>query len=142
MNASEASIAYESYEKFVFCAKKLLFQPYFLNCKMKKSFLSNLNPFCYVVIYLVKSLKLEKSGLKIHYHFLQFTKKAEKAILWSRICSFGKFVIFAGKLLSFKMLHLANPKHVGTPCTLYGNFLTKEKTGRKQSSTSLLCSPP
>ena len=59
---------------------------------------------------------LEKSCLKIPFVFLQFTKKAQKAILWSRIHVFVTFVIFAGKLLSFRILHLACPKHVRTPC--------------------------
>ena len=49
--------------------------------------------------------------LKIPFSFLQFTKKAQKAILWSRIHFFVKFVIFAGKLLSFRALHFADPKH-------------------------------
>ena len=60
---------------------------------------------------------MEKSCLKIPFVFLQFTKKAQKAILWSRIHVFVKFVIFAGKLLSFRILYLACPKHVGTSCT-------------------------
>ena len=47
---------------------------------------------------------------------MQFTKKAQKAILWSRIHLFVTFVIFAGKLLSFRILHLTNPKLVGIPC--------------------------
>ena len=61
--------------------------------------------------------------LKKAFSFLQFTKKAQKAILWSRIHFFVKFVIFAGKLLSFRILHLACPKHVGTPCIMDGNYL-------------------
>ena len=35
--------------------------------------------------YLINCFKLEKSCLKIHFHFLQFSKKAEKAIFWSKI---------------------------------------------------------
>ena len=54
---------------------------------------------------------------------MQFTKKAEKAILWSRIRFIGKFVIFAYKLLSFRILHLAYPKLVGTPCRPYSSTL-------------------
>ena len=39
----------------------------------------------FVVICLINCLKLEKSCLKVHFHFLQFSKKAEKAIFWSEI---------------------------------------------------------
>ena len=56
---------------------------------------------------------MEKSCRKIPVWFLQFTKKAEKAIFWSRIHFFRKFVTFIGKLLSFRIPHLA--KLVGTP---------------------------
>ena len=59
---------------------------------------------------------MEQSCWKIPFSILQFTKKAQKAILWSRLHFFIKFVIFAGKLLSFWILYLACPKHVGTPC--------------------------
>ena len=92
---------------------KIAFSVFFVNCKIKMELFLQLS---YVVIHLANCLKLEKSCFKIPFSILQLTKKAEKAILWSRIRFFGKFVIFAGKLLSFKMLHLANPKHVGTPC--------------------------
>ena len=44
----------------------------------------------YVVIYLVDCLKLEKSCLEFHFHFLQFKKKAQKAIFWSIIHFFQK----------------------------------------------------
>ena len=63
---------------------------------------------------------MENSCLKIPFSILQFTKMAQKAISWSRIHFFGKFekfVIFACKLLSFRIWHLAYPKLVGTPCT-------------------------
>ena len=53
--------------------------------------------------------------LKNPLSFLQFTRKAQKAIFWSKMHFFVKFVIFAYKLLSFRILHLAYPKHVGTP---------------------------
>ena len=59
---------------------------------------------------------MEKTCLKIPFSILQLAKKAEKAIFWSRIHFFEKFVIFVGKLLSFRILHLAYPKLVGTPC--------------------------
>ena len=49
---------------------------------------------------------------------MQFTKEAQKAILWSRIHFFVKFVTFAYKLLSFRILDLAHPKLVGTHCSL------------------------
>ena len=53
-----------------------------------------------VVIYLVNCLKLEKSCLNIHFHFLQFSKKAQKAIFWSKIHFFENVANFACKLLS------------------------------------------
>ena len=60
---------------------------------------------------------MEKICLKIPFSILQFTKKAKKAIFWSRVHFFVKLVIFVGKLLSFRILHLACPKLVGTPCS-------------------------
>ena len=74
-------------------------------------FLGNFFQKFYVVIYLVNCLKLEKSGFKIHFHFLQFTKKAQKAIFWSRIHFFVNVARFARKHF------LAYPKLVWTPCT-------------------------
>ena len=59
---------------------------------------------------------MEKTCLKIPFSILQLAKKAKKAIFWSRIHFFVKLVIFVGKLLSFRILHLAYPKLVGTPC--------------------------
>ena len=60
---------------------------------------------------------MEKSCLKIPFSFLQFTKKAEKAIfgakyIFRKICN-----LCAGKLLSFRKLYLAYSKHAGTLCT-------------------------
>ena len=66
---------------------------------------------------------MEQSCNEIPFSILQFTKKAEKAVFWSRIRFFGKFAIFAYKLLSFRILHLAYPKLVGTPCTLHITIL-------------------
>ena len=76
--------------KNVFCSIKLLFKPFLWTAKRPMEFLGNFFQKFYVVIYLVNCLKLEKSGFKIHFHFLQFTKKAQKAILWSRIHFFCK----------------------------------------------------
>ena len=59
---------------------------------------------------------MEKICIKIPFSILQLAKKAEKAILWSRIHFFVKLVIFVGTLLSFRILRLAYPKLVGTPC--------------------------
>ena len=59
---------------------------------------------------------MEKSCLKIPLSFLQFTKKAEKSNFMEQNTFFRKFVIFAYKLLSFRILHFAYPKLVGTPC--------------------------
>ena len=54
---------------------------------------------------------MEKSGFKIHFHFLQFTKKAQK--IWSRIpFYFVNVARFARKHF------LMYPKLVGTPCNL------------------------
>ena len=82
MNVSEASIVYESYKKIVFCSKKLLFQPYFLSCKIENGFLKQLFPYSYVVIYLVKWRKVSS---KSYFYFCSSGKKAEKAIFWSKI---------------------------------------------------------
>ena len=57
---------------------------------MKMEFSATFLQLSYVVIYLSNYLNLEKSCLKIHFHFLQFTKKAEKAIFWSEIQFFCK----------------------------------------------------
>ena len=71
MNVSEASIVYDSYEKIVFCSKKLLFQPYFLNCKNENGFLKQL-----FSILLNNSLhkNMEKSCFKKSFWILQFRK--------------------------------------------------------------------
>ena len=68
---------------------------------------------------------MEKSCWKFHFHFLQFTKKAQKAIIWSKIHFFENFVIFDYKLLSFRILHLAHSKLVGTPCIHFKDFFKK-----------------
>ena len=77
---SEVSIVFESYEKIVFCSIKLLFQPYFLNCKIQNDFLKQL-----FSIFLCSELfsKMEKSCFKKPFSFLQFRKKAQKVIFWS-----------------------------------------------------------
>ena len=54
---------------------------------------------------------MEKSCLKIHFHFLQFTKKTQKVIFWSRIHFFVNVARFARKHF------LAYPKLVWTPST-------------------------
>ena len=60
---------------------------------MKMEFSATFLQLSYVVIYLVNYLNLEKSCLKIHFHFLQLTKKAEKAIFWSEIQTFLKTML-------------------------------------------------
>ena len=71
MNVSEASIVYDSYEKIVLCSKKLLFQPYFLSCKIENGFLKQL-----FSIFLCSNLfsKMEKSCFKKPFSILQFRK--------------------------------------------------------------------
>ena len=71
MNVSEASIVYDSYEKIVLCSKKLLFQPYFLSCKIENGFLTQL-----FSIFLCSDLfsKMEKSCFKKPFSILQFRK--------------------------------------------------------------------
>ena len=54
---------------------------------------------------------------KFHFHFLQFTKKAKKAIFWSKIHFFRKIARFARKLQSIRTLLLTHSKLVGTPCS-------------------------
>ena len=71
MNVSEASIVYDSYEKIVLCSKKLLFQPYFLSCKIENGFLKQL-----FSIFLCSNLfsKMEKSCFKKPFSILQLRK--------------------------------------------------------------------
>ena len=71
MNVSEGSIVYESYEKIVFCSKKLLFQPFFLNWKIENGFLKQL--FSNLLNRLLHN-KMEKSCFKKPFSFLQFRK--------------------------------------------------------------------
>ena len=73
--------------KSVFCSKKLLFQPFFQNCKMKMAFWSNFTPLSYVVIHLVNRRKV---AWKSHFYFAVHVKKASKAIFWSKIHFFRK----------------------------------------------------
>ena len=72
----------------------------------------------YVVIYLVNWLKLEKSCLKIHFHFLQFTKKAEKAIFLERNTNF-----FVNDTRCALKHFWAYSKLVGTPGSTYFCFV-------------------
>ena len=60
--------------------------------------------------------QLDQSSLKIPFLSLQFTNKAEKAILWSKIQYFRNVARFACKLLSIRKLLLTHSKLVGTPC--------------------------
>ena len=64
-----------SKRKNVFCSKKLLFEPIFVNCKMKMAFLSNFSPLFYVGIYLVN---WRKDALKWHFHFAVEEKRLKK----------------------------------------------------------------
>ena len=71
MNVSEASIVYDSYEKIVLCSKKLLFQPYFLSCKIENGFLKQL--FSILLNKLLHKI-IEKRCFKKQFAFLQFRK--------------------------------------------------------------------
>ena len=114
MFASEARYVYK--KKIVFCSKKLLFQPFLGTARNDNGFLSHFSPISDNLLNKLLHMIIGEKLLKKAFSFLQFTKKAQKAILWSRIHFFEKFVIFAGKLLSFRILRLACPKHVRTPC--------------------------
>ena len=65
--------------------QKIAFSAFFQNCKNEIGFLKQL--FSILLNKLLHKI-MEKSGLKIHVHFLQFTKKAEKANFWSEIQTF------------------------------------------------------
>ena len=79
-------------------------------------FSSNFSPIVLCSNLFSRLFEIGEKMLKNPFSFLQFTKKAQKAILWNRIHFFVKFVNFTGKLLSISILYLACPKHVGTPC--------------------------
>ena len=59
---------------------------------------------------------MEQSCWKNPFSSLQFTNKAKKAILWSKIRFFRNVARFARKLLSIRILLLTHSKLVGTPC--------------------------
>ena len=56
----------------------MLFDPFCQLQTMKMDFSATFLQLSYVVIYLVNCLKLEKSGLKIHYHFYSLQKRLKK----------------------------------------------------------------
>ena len=68
-----------SFKKIVFRSKKLLFQPFFLNCINENGFLKQLFSI------LLNILLHNTNCFKKPFSFLQFTKKAQKAIFWSKI---------------------------------------------------------
>ena len=70
---------------------------------------------------------MEKSCFKFHIHFLQFTKKAEKAIFWSGIHIFFKkrCSLRSPTFLSFKTGLLTYSKLVGTPGMIFWSFPKK-----------------
>ena len=103
-------------KKIVFCSKKLLFQPFLGTARNDNGFLSHFSPISDNLLNKLLHKIIEEKLPKNSIFIFAVQKKAEKAILWSRIRFFGKFVIFAYKLLSFRILHLAHPKLVGTPC--------------------------
>ena len=103
-----ANKSYEFSEKMNSAPKNCFFS---LFCKLQKSnwnFSATFLQLSYVVIYLVNCLILEKSGLKIHYHFLQFTKKGWISNFLEHNTNF--FVNDA------RFAHKAYSKLVGTPC--------------------------
>ena len=100
--ASEASIVCK---KIVLCSKKLLFQPFLWTARKDSGFLSHFSPISDNLLNKLLHKIIGEKCLKIPFSFLQFAKNAEKGIFWCRIHFFVKFVIFAGKLLSFRILH-------------------------------------
>ena len=74
-------------KKNVFRSKKLLFQPFFLNCKIENGFLKQL-----FSILLNKSLHkiMEKSCLQKPFSILQFRKKGSKSNFLERNTFFRK----------------------------------------------------
>ena len=98
--------------------QKIAFWAFFVNCKnwkwISKQFFSNFKNWLNKLLHETIGVKL----LKFHFHLLQFRKKAQKAIFWSKIHFDVKFVIFTAKLLKFRIIHLAYTKHVETLCIL------------------------
>ena len=86
------SEAYERSElffaKIVFCSKKLLFQPFLWTASNENGIFSNFAPIVLCSNLFSELLKIGEKLLKIPFSILQFTKKAEKAILRSRIQTF------------------------------------------------------
>ena len=109
MFTSEASSVYE---KMYFCAKKLLFEHFFVSYKMKmtslKQFILCSNLFS----------KLDKSCFKEAIFILQLAKKnAQKAIFRRKNTFFCKrSSLRSQKFLSVRALLVVYSKLVGTPC--------------------------
>ena len=105
MNASEASIVYENYKKIVFCAIKLLFQPFFLNCKNKNGFLKQL--FSILLNKLLHNI-MEKCCYKKPFSFLQCKKKGWKSNFMEQNTNFCNFCkrcsLCSHSFLSFRTL--------------------------------------
>ena len=74
--------------KNVFCSLKLLFQPFLWTAKLKMEFLSNCSPIILCSNLFSRLLEIGEKLLKNPFLILQFTKKAEKAILRSIIQTF------------------------------------------------------
>ena len=80
-----------SFKKIVFRSKKLLFQPFFLNCKNENGFLKQRfsnwqNKLLHKTI--------ESGCFKKAFSFCSWRKKAEKENFWSEILFFGVFLIY------------------------------------------------
>ena len=130
---SEASIVYDSYEKIVLCSKKLLFQPYFLSCKIENGFLKQL-----FSIFLCSNLfsKMEKSCFKKPISFLQVKKKGWKSNFLER-----NTILFVNNAHFVGQHFWAYSKHVGTPCTYVNEisltlWLFRSPKGRHISQVS------
>ena len=76
------------YRKKCILLQKIAFLALFLNCKIENGILSNFFPIILCSNLFSKLLEIGEKLLKNPFLILQFTKKAEKAILRSRIQTF------------------------------------------------------
>ena len=69
----------KKYVLWVLCSKKLLFEPFFPNCKIGNGFLSNFSPILNNLLNKLLYKIIGEKFLKIPFSFLQFTKNGSKS---------------------------------------------------------------
>ena len=92
-----------------FTPRNCFFSLFLATAKLKMEFLSNFSPIVLCSNLLSKLFEIGKKLLKNPFSILQFSKKAKKAIFWSKIQFFVNFKSFKIGLVSPTIVHLHSP---------------------------------